>query len=124
MCASASHAYSHHVITLHVWFILIFTLVVKLAEEVEGHYSVEVHNHSQQTHRHHELWEGLVDSKVKLQSEYSARALSEKALTKCPDLFAIVSNRRQDGAQRFDSHRNIKEVTSKEEVVVVSEQRH
>lgn len=43
---------------------------------------------------------------------------------KCADLFAVVSNRGQDGAQGFDTHGNVQEMTSEEEVVVVSEQRH
>lgn len=48
-------AYSHHVVTLHVWFILILTHVVELAEEVEGHHGVQVHHYSEQTHCHHQL---------------------------------------------------------------------
>lgn len=47
--------HSHHVITLHVWFVLVLALVVELAEEVEGHHSVQVHHYSQQTHCHHQL---------------------------------------------------------------------
>lgn len=49
--------YSHHVIAFHIWFIFILTLVVKLAEEIEGNYGVKVHHHSQQAHCHHELAE-------------------------------------------------------------------
>lgn len=49
--------HSHHVVTFHIRFIFIFTLVVKLAEEIEGNYGVKVHHHSQQAHRHHELAE-------------------------------------------------------------------
>ncbi len=45
----------HHVVTLHVRLILILALIVELSEEVKGHHSVEVHNHSQQTHSHHQL---------------------------------------------------------------------
>lgn len=43
---------------------------------------------------------------------------------KCSDLFSIVSDRGQDGAQGFDTHGNVQEMSSKEEVVVVSKQRH
>lgn len=50
-----THAYSHHVITLHIRFIFILAHVVELAEKVEGHHGVEVDHHSQQTHRHHQL---------------------------------------------------------------------
>lgn len=49
--------YSHHVITFHIWFIFILTLVVKLPEEIEGNDSVEVDHHGQQAHCHHELAE-------------------------------------------------------------------
>lgn len=49
--------YSHHIITLHVWLILILTLVVKFAEKVKGHHGVKIHNYSQQTHSQHQLGE-------------------------------------------------------------------
>lgn len=39
-------------------------------------------------------------------------------------LFAIVSDRRQNGAQRFDAHGNVQEMSGEEEVVVMSENRH
>ncbi len=45
----------HHVVTLHVRLIPILALIVELPEEVKGHHSVEIHNHSQQTHSHHQL---------------------------------------------------------------------
>ena len=47
--------YSHHVVTLHIRIILVLALVVELAEEVEGHHSVEVDHHGQQTHSQHQL---------------------------------------------------------------------
>ncbi len=47
--------YRHHVITLHVWLILILALIVEPPEEVEGHHSVEIDDHSQQTHGQHKL---------------------------------------------------------------------
>lgn len=43
---------------------------------------------------------------------------------KCADLFAVVSNGGQDGAKGFDTHGNVQKMSGKEEVVVVSEQRH
>lgn len=39
-------------------------------------------------------------------------------------LFAIVGDRRQNGAQRFDAHGNVQEMSGEEEVVVMSENRH
>lgn len=36
----------HHVITLHIRLVVIFTFVIELAEEVESHHSIEVNNHS------------------------------------------------------------------------------
>lgn len=39
-------------------------------------------------------------------------------------LFAVVSDRGQNGAQSFDTHGDVQKMASKEEVVVVSEQRH
>lgn len=39
-------------------------------------------------------------------------------------LFAVVSHRRQNGAQRFDPHGDVQEMSGKEEVVVVSKNRH
>lgn len=45
----------HHVITLHVRLIIVFTFVVELAEEVESHHSIEVNNHSQEANRQNQL---------------------------------------------------------------------
>lgn len=39
-------------------------------------------------------------------------------------LFAVVSHRRQNGAQRFDPHGDVQEMSGKEEVVVVAKNRH
>lgn len=39
-------------------------------------------------------------------------------------LFAVVSHRRQNGAQRFDPHGNVEEMSREEEVVVVSKNGH
>lgn len=47
--------YSHHVITLHVWLILILTLVVELPEKVEGHHRVEIDHNCQQANCQHQL---------------------------------------------------------------------
>lgn len=52
-CAAGTHC--QHVITFHVWQLSIFTLVVKLPEEVEGYHRVEVHHHRQQADRQHQL---------------------------------------------------------------------
>ena len=51
-------AHCHHVVTLHVRFVLILALVVELAEEVEGHHCVQVDHHRQEAHRHHQLGAG------------------------------------------------------------------
>lgn len=48
-------AHRHHVVTLHVRFILILALVVELAEEVEGHHGVQVDHHCQEADSHHQL---------------------------------------------------------------------
>lgn len=48
-------SYRHHVVTFHVWFIFIFTLVVEFAEEVEGHNSVKVYYDSQESYSKHKL---------------------------------------------------------------------
>ena len=47
--------YSHHVVTLHIWLILVFALIVELPEEVEGHHSVEIDHNRQQADRQHQL---------------------------------------------------------------------
>lgn len=39
-------------------------------------------------------------------------------------LFAIVGDRGQNGSQGFDTHGDVQKMSSKEEVVVVSKQRH
>lgn len=49
--------YRHHVVALHVRLVFVLALVVKLAEEIEGDYGVEVDDHGQQPHGHHELAE-------------------------------------------------------------------
>lgn len=36
------------------------------------------------------------------------------------NLFAVVGDRRQDGPQSLESHSNVQQVSSKEEVVVVA----
>ena len=41
--------YRHHVITLHVGLVIVFTFVVELAEEVECHHSIEINHHGQET---------------------------------------------------------------------------
>lgn len=43
---------------------------------------------------------------------------------RCADLLAVVSDGGQDGAKGFDTHGNVQEVSSEEEVVVVPQQRH
>ena len=40
------------------------------------------------------------------------------------DLFAVVRDRGQDGAQRLEAHGDVQQVGSEEEVVVVSQNRH
>lgn len=49
------YTYSHHVITLHIWLILILALVVELPEEIEGHHSIEIDHNCQQAHCQHQL---------------------------------------------------------------------
>lgn len=49
------YTYSHHVITLHIWLILILALVVELSKEIEGHHSVEIDHNCQQAHCQHQL---------------------------------------------------------------------
>lgn len=39
-------------------------------------------------------------------------------------LFAIVGDRGQDGAQRFDAHGDVQQMSGEEEVVVMSKNRH
>jgi len=39
-------------------------------------------------------------------------------------LFAIVSHRRQDGPQGLKAHRNVQQMSSKEEVIVMPQNRH
>lgn len=51
----SKQTYRQHVVTLHVPKLFIFTFVVKLAEEVEGHHSVEIHHHSEESHSQHQL---------------------------------------------------------------------
>lgn len=41
-----------------------------------------------------------------------------------PHLFAVVGDRREDGAERFESHGDVQQVRSEEEVVVVSQDGH
>ena len=45
----------HHVITLHVGLVIVFTFVVELAEEVECHHSIEINHHSQETNGQDQL---------------------------------------------------------------------
>lgn len=108
-------AHRHHVVALHVWLVLVLALVVELPEEVEGHHGVEVHHHSQQAHRHHQL--------------HTAHAVSTRTPrrhTPRPHtyLFAVVGDRGQDGAERFDPHGDVQKVAGVEEVVVVSQHGH
>lgn len=53
VCGHLTH--SKHVIALHVLGVLVVTLIVKLPEEVEGHDSVEIHDHRQQAHSQDQL---------------------------------------------------------------------
>lgn len=39
-------------------------------------------------------------------------------------LFAIVSHRREDGPQGLEAHGNVQQMSSKEEVIVMSQDRH
>lgn len=48
-------AHRHHVVTLHIRLIVIFTFVVELAEEIESHHSIEVNNHSQEANSQNQL---------------------------------------------------------------------
>ena len=41
-----------------------------------------------------------------------------------PDLFAVVRHRGQDGAQGLEAHGDVQQVSSKEEIVVVSQDGH
>jgi hypothetical protein len=50
-------AHRHHVVTLHIRLIVIFTFVVELSEEVESHHSIEVNNHSQEANGQNQLRE-------------------------------------------------------------------
>lgn len=45
----------HHVVTLHIRLVVIFTFVIELAEEVESHHSIEVNNHSQEANSQNQL---------------------------------------------------------------------
>ena len=45
----------HHVVTLHIRLVIIFTFVIELAEEVESHHSIEVNNHSQEANSQNQL---------------------------------------------------------------------
>lgn len=49
-------SHRHHVVTLHVGLVVVLTLVVELAEEVESHHGVEVNHHGQETHGQNQLW--------------------------------------------------------------------
>lgn len=46
------------------------------------------------------------------------------SVAQCEHLFAIVSDRRQDGAEGFDTHGDVQKMSGKEEVVVMSKERH
>ena len=46
---SPAGTHRHHVITLHVGLVVVFTFVVELAEEVEGHHGIEINHHGQET---------------------------------------------------------------------------
>lgn len=48
-------SYRHHVITLHIGLVVIFTLVVELAKEVESHHGIEINHHSQETDSQNQL---------------------------------------------------------------------
>lgn len=113
-------SHCHHVVTLHVRFVLILALIVELAEEVEGHHSVQVHNYGQQTHRHQQLRN--TGEQVKRSVNVTRRLVI--ITWSRSDLFAVVSDRGQDGAQGFHTHGDVQEMSSKEEVVIVSQQRH
>lgn len=64
-------------------------------------------------------------SPVSLMGEQACRKPCDASLWwKCADLLAVVGNRGQDGAQGFDTHGDVQKMTGKEEVVVVSKQRH
>ena len=54
-CGIHFTTHCQHVVTLHVWQLSVFTLVVELPEEVEGHHSVEINHDCQQAHCQHQL---------------------------------------------------------------------
>lgn len=41
-------SHRHHVVTLHIGLVVIFTFVVELSEEVESHDGVKVNHHGQE----------------------------------------------------------------------------
>ena len=55
MAVYSCDTYGHHVVTFHVWLIIVCAFVVELPEEVEGHHSVEIHHDCQQAHSQHQL---------------------------------------------------------------------
>lgn len=48
-------SHRHHVITLHIGLIIIFTFVVELAKEVESHHGVQINHHGQETDGQNQL---------------------------------------------------------------------
>lgn len=54
-CGHGRGTHCHHVITLHIRLVVIFTFVIELAEEVESHHSIEVDNHSQESNSQNQL---------------------------------------------------------------------
>lgn len=41
---ASTGAYRQHVVTLHVWRVTVFTFIVELSEEIEGHDSIQVYH--------------------------------------------------------------------------------
>ncbi len=118
------NTYSHHVVTLHIRFIFILTHVVELPEEIEGHHGIEVDHHSQQTHRHQQLnHSDHQDKHLHLEENFYKISVKFDVIWELY-LFAIVSYRGQDGAQGFDAHSDVQQMTGVEKVVVVTKQWH
>lgn len=93
--------YGHHVVALHVRLVLVLALVVKFAEEIEGDDGVEIDDHGQQAHRHHQL------QQEEGRGQRSGFKRTNTKELRSLHLFAVVRDRGQDGAQSLHTHGDV-----------------
>lgn len=132
--------HSKHIIALHFFSFLANAVFVKLSEEIEGYDGVEIHHDRQQTHSQHQLrrqtyLQGereigtdyvilkMLQIKCYTLKEYITYRASHPGNTRT-DLFSIVCDGGKNGTECLKAHGDVQKVGSKEEVVIMTQNRH